>query len=216
MANSEIIGAGQGKTARPAPKKILDVCCGPRGMWFDKHNPAALFLDRRSEVHHLSYPSGNYTETITPDQLGDFTDIQQPDNSFYLVVFDPPHISRIKDNPSDSGRIFKKYGILTGEWKEMLRKGFSECFRVLKPNGILVFKWNDVTNPISEILALTPEKPLFGHKVGKAMNTHWVCFMKQESPVLGEESPAQNTMEICHTAPNSASMQNAQVEMDLL
>jgi molybdenum cofactor biosynthesis enzyme MoaA len=30
------------------------------------------------------------------------------------------------------------------------------------------------------------------------------------------KSPAQNTMEICHTAPNSASMQNAQVEMDLL
>ena len=24
-----------------------------------------------------------------------------------------------------------------------------------------------------------------------------------ESPVLGEESPAQNTKEICHTAPNS-------------
>lgn len=33
--------------------------------------------------------------------------------------------------------------------------------------------------------------------------THWVCFMKlEESPVLGEESPAQNTKEICHTAPN--------------
>jgi len=30
------------------------------------------------------------------------------------------------------------------------------------------------------------------------------------------KSPAQNTMEICHTAPNSASMQNAQVELDLL
>ena len=26
----------------------------------------------------------------------------------------------------------------------------------------------------------------------------------EESPVLGEESPAQNTAEICHTAPNSA------------
>ena len=25
----------------------------------------------------------------------------------------------------------------------------------------------------------------------------------KESPVLGEESPAQNTMEICHTAPNT-------------
>ena len=191
MANSEIIGAGQ-DTARRAPKKILDVCCGPRGMWFDKHNPAALFLDRRNEVHHLSYPSGNYTETIIPDQIGDFTDIKQPDNSFFLVVFDPPHITQEKP----TGRICKKYGILNGDWKEMLRGGFSECFRVLKQNGILIFKWNECRIPIKEILELTLEKPLFGHKVGKAMNTHWVCFMKQESPVLGEGSPAQNTMEI--------------------
>ena len=29
----------------------------------------------------------------------------------------------------------------------------------------------------------------------------------ENSPVLGDESPAQNTMEICHTAPNSASPQ---------
>jgi N6-adenosine-specific RNA methylase IME4 len=29
----------------------------------------------------------------------------------------------------------------------------------------------------------------------------------EESPVMGEESPAQNIMEICHTAPNSAMLQ---------
>jgi hypothetical protein len=29
--------------------------------------------------------------------------------------------------------------------------------------------------------------------------------IREESPVLGEESPAQNTMEICHTAPNNRS-----------
>jgi len=30
---------------------------------------------------------------------------------------------------------------------------------------------------------------------------------RKESPVLCEESPAQNTMEFCHTAPNSAMLQ---------
>ena len=30
-------------------KKVLDVCCGPKGMWFDKKDERALFLDRRSE-----------------------------------------------------------------------------------------------------------------------------------------------------------------------
>ncbi|MDQ3117820.1 MAG: class I SAM-dependent methyltransferase, partial [Verrucomicrobiota bacterium] len=71
-----------------------------------------------------------------------------------------------------------KYGCLNGNWREMLRLGFAECFRVLKPNGTLIFKWADSENPVSEILALTPEKPLFGHKSGKKMGTHWVAFLK--------------------------------------
>ena len=85
-------------------KRVLDVCCGPRGMWFDKTNDRALFLDRRDEVHFLQYPSGNYTERIESDIIGDFTDIKQPDNSFWHVVFDPPHIPQ----KTDSGRICKK------------------------------------------------------------------------------------------------------------
>ena len=60
----------------------------------------------------------------------------------------------------------------------MLKKGFSECFRILKPNGVLIFKWCEVQFPLKKILALTKEKPLFGHKSGKAMKTHWVVFIK--------------------------------------
>jgi SAM-dependent methyltransferase len=157
-------------------KKVLDVCCGPKGMWFDKHDERALYLDRRNEIHHLKYHSGNYTEDISPDIIGDFTDIKQPDNSFPLVVFDPPHITQEKP----TGRICIKYGHLTGDWKDMLKKGFSECFRVLKPDGVLIFKWNECRIPVKEILDLTDEKPLFGHKSGKTMQTHWVCFMKSE------------------------------------
>ncbi len=32
--------------------------------------------------------------------------------------------------------------------------------------------------PVSQILALTPEKPLFGHKSGKQQKTHWIAFLK--------------------------------------
>lgn len=157
-------------------KKVLDVCCGPRGMWYDKTDERALFLDRRNEVHFLEYPSGKYTERIEPDIIGSFTDIKQPDNSFHHIVFDPPHIPQ--ENPS--GRIVIRYGHLSGEWKEMLSQGFKECFRVLRPNGTLIFKWNECRIPIKEILALTDEKPLYGHKSGKTMQTHWICFMKTE------------------------------------
>jgi 23S rRNA G2069 N7-methylase RlmK/C1962 C5-methylase RlmI len=156
-------------------KKVLDVCCGPKGMWFDKHDPRALYLDRRNEIHKNTYASGYKETTIEPDIIGDFTDIKQPDNSFSLVVFDPPHIKRGDKN---KGEIVLRYGKLNGEWREMLKQGFKECFRVLKPNGVLIFKWCEIEIPLKEILELTDEKPLFGHKTKKNLLTHWVCFIK--------------------------------------
>jgi 23S rRNA G2069 N7-methylase RlmK/C1962 C5-methylase RlmI len=122
-----------------------------------------------------TYPCGTKTNIIAPDVVGDFTDIKQPDNTFHLVVFDPPHIDQITES-----QITTKYGSLQGDWREMLRKGFEECFRVLKPNGILIFKWNEVRFPVKEILKLTEKKPLFGHKSGIKMQTHWITFMKDE------------------------------------
>lgn len=156
-------------------KKVLDVCCGTKGMWFDKHDERALYIDRRKEEHKNTYKCGLKSNlVICPDIIGDFTDIKQKDNTFSLVVFDPPHIPQNIPN----GEITKRYGHLSGEWKEMLRKGFLECFRVLKPDGVLIFKWNECRIPVKEILNLTDEKPLFGHKSGKAMQTHWICFIK--------------------------------------
>ena len=154
-------------------KKVLDVCCGPKGMWFDKNDPRTLYLDKRFETHVDTYPCGTKTNVIEPDIVGDFTDIKQPDNTFNLVVFDPPHIAQESES-----QITKKYGALTGDWKSMIRDGFKEWFRVLKPNGVLIFKWNEVRFPVKEILSLTDQKPLFGHKSGKKMQTHWICFMK--------------------------------------
>jgi len=211
MANSEIIGAGQ-DTARRAPKKeyppVLDVCCSARGFWYDKQDLRAVFCDKRKETIVQSTPSGirkngkpykPWEHRVVPDLLSDFTNLPFPKNVFKMVIFDPPH-----GFFSESQFMAKQYGTLKNcDWKNMLRRGFSECFRVLIPFGFLIFKWNETSVVLSEIFKLTDEKPLFGHKTGKANKTHWVCFMKQESPVLGEEVPAQNTVEICHTAPNS-------------
>ena len=154
-------------------KTVLDVCCGPKGMWFNKNDQRALYLDNRRETHIDKYPCGTKTNIIDPDIIGDFTNINQPDNSFYHVVFDPPHIKRNK-----LGQITKKYGNLQDGWQDMIRQGFKECFRVLKPNGTLIFKWNEVQFPVKEVLKLTDKKPLYGHKSGKRMQTHWICFIK--------------------------------------
>lgn len=154
-------------------KIVLDVCCSVKGMWFDKQDQRALFIDKRRETHIDTYPCGTKTNIIDPDIIGDFTDIKQPDNSFWHVVFDPPHIKRNK-----LGEITKRYGMLGDDWKDMISKGFDECFRVLKPNGTLIFKWNEVQFPVKEVLQLTDRKPLYGHKSGKKMQTHWISFIK--------------------------------------
>jgi hypothetical protein len=49
---------------------------------------------------------------------------------------------------------------------------------VLKSGGVLIFKWNEVSIPLKEILALTNQKPVLGHPSGKRMGTHWVLFLK--------------------------------------
>ncbi|HSH14689.1 MAG TPA: hypothetical protein VLD18_01560 [Verrucomicrobiae bacterium] len=90
------------------------------------------------------------------------------------MVFDPPHLVRA----GKKGWQAKKYGKLEGDWKEMLRLGFAECFRVLRPEGTLIFKWNEHDVPVSQILALTPEHPLVGQRCGKTAKTHWLVFMK--------------------------------------
>lgn len=44
--------------------------------------------------------------------------------------------------------------------------------------GTLIFKWNENDVPVSQILALTPERPLFGNRCGKNAKSHWVVFLK--------------------------------------
>jgi SAM-dependent methyltransferase len=141
--------------------------------WFDKQHPETLYLDRRTLPPTLM--SNGATLTIAPDAVMDFRKLELPDGSFSLVVFDPPHVL----NAGNKSFLAKKYGYLHRDtWSDDLRRGFAECFRVLKRDGVLVFKWNEMHIPLKEILALTPMKPLFGNRGGKAAKTHWVVFMK--------------------------------------
>ena len=151
-------------------KPILDVCCGGKMFYFDKQDPRVLFCDIRKIKTKLC--DGRDFE-VYPEIQCDFTNLPFEDNSFYQVVFDPPHL---QGNSKGYQKI--KYGFLDSDWKEIITKGFKECFRVLKPNGTLIFKWNETDIKVSEILKLTPELPVFGHKSGKASKTHWICFFK--------------------------------------
>lgn len=152
-------------------KIILDACCGSKMFWFDKENPNVVFADIRQEEHTLC--DGRKLE-ITPDVVMDFTDMPFPDNSFKLVVFDPPHLRKL----GETSWMAKKYGVLPLDWEPVMKRGFDECMRVLEPNGVLVFKWNECQIPVSKILKIIGVQPLLGHKSGKLSQTHWLLFMK--------------------------------------
>lgn len=159
---------------------ILDACCGSRAFWFNRTDSRAIFVDIRKESFELKdVSSGRRFRTlhIVPDVIADFTAQPFQDNTFALVVFDPPHLLY----GGETGWMVKKYGKLRGDWVKMLREGFKECFRVLRPAGALIFKWAETDIPLSHILTLTNEKPLFGHRTGKQAKTHWVSFIKPPS-----------------------------------
>lgn len=99
------------------------------------------------------------------------------------MVFDPPHLTSV----NETAWLAKKYGKLYDGWPQMLRSGFRECMRVLKPDGVLIFKWNEFDIPADQVWDAIGEKPLFGHHSGKKSKTFWACFMKLECAV-GEQT----------------------------
>ena len=152
---------------------ILDPASSMRSFYFDKKDERVVFGDIREKETHLL--TNNQTIHIEPDEVMDFRAIPYPDETYQCVVFDPPHLL----NLSEKSWMRKKYGVLDKEtWKDDLTKGFAECFRVLKTNGTLIFKWNETSIPLKEILELTDQKPVLGHPSGKRMGTHWVLFIK--------------------------------------
>lgn len=159
-------------------KKILDVTCGSRTIWFNKNHPNAIYCDKRDEALTGIWKStsglSERTCYVHPDIQCDFTCLPFDDNSFSLVVFDPPHLIRAGDN----SWMVKKYGKLDQGWEQTIQEGFMECMRVLKPDGVLIFKWSETQIPADKLWRAIGRKPLFGHHSGKKSKTFWGCFMK--------------------------------------
>ena len=155
-------------------KPILDPCCGSKMFYMDKNDNRVDFCDiRRIETKLCD----GRCLLVDPDIIADVTHLPQKNERYYLVVFDPPHLNTI----GETSWMGKKYGRLPKDWQSFMNKAFSECWRVLKPNGTLIFKWNDSDIPLSEILKCTNLKPLLANKRPKQTKTHWIVFFKSES-----------------------------------
>lgn len=152
-------------------ERVLDPCSGSRMMWFDRQHPDVIYGDKRHEQHTLC---DGRTLRIEPDAVMDFRALPFADETFRLVAFDPPHLK----HAGPKSWLRAKYGVLGENWRDDLRQGFAECFRVLASDGVLVFKWAEDQVKIREVLTLTPVQPLFGHPTGRKGLTHWMVFMK--------------------------------------
>jgi SAM-dependent methyltransferase len=114
---------------------------------------------------------------VCPDEIGDFRNMPYPDNSFNLVVFDPPHLKTL----GEKSWMRKKYGCLDKQnWKQDLALGFNECWRCLRPGGTLIFKWNETEIKIKEVLSCFFVSPLFGQTTTINLKTHWMVFYKPQ------------------------------------
>lgn len=152
--------------------KILDACCGGKMFWFDRENPDTTFMDMRDFDTILC---DGRSFSVHPDVVGDFRNMPFDNETFDLVVFDPPHLK----NVGEKSYIATKYGKLDRDtWQEDLRKGFDECWRVLRFGGTLIFKWNERQIKTSEVLKCFSHPPLFGNRSGKSWHTHWLVFCK--------------------------------------
>jgi hypothetical protein len=155
-------------------KIILDPCCGSRMMYFDKQSPYVLYCDCRTV--DIAYPdSTGRIAHLHPDMEHDFRHMPFPDESFYHVVFDPPHLTR----NSKKSRMALIYGSLPRYgWEQIIHDGFYECWRVLKTYGTLIFKWSEADIPVRKVIKAIGREPLYGNRSGKTSKTHWLCFIK--------------------------------------
>jgi 23S rRNA G2069 N7-methylase RlmK/C1962 C5-methylase RlmI len=114
---------------------------------------------------------------VHPDVVAEWQHTPFKDGTFDMVVFDPPQI--IRSEKAKLSGMAVKYGIFYPDtWRQILREGMAELFRVLKSEGIFILKWSDSTVKVDEVLKLAPYKPMFGTRTGQSNNTHWICFIK--------------------------------------
>lgn len=143
---------------------------------------------------------------IDPDKLGCITKIPWPDNTFSMVLFDPPH-----DKWGKSSFMRVLYGSWNNEmFVHKVGPANQEFYRVLKPGGFLFVKIQDNKQRDKQLVELLSnfklllkihQAPLSGRTKNK---TYWMLFVRRKTilprikveNVVDESIKSESTVEI--------------------
>ena len=88
--------------------KILDMCCGSKMFWYEKHEPHTTYMDIRKATYTAKDRGKVRKIEVNPDIQADWKNIPFDDATFDLIVFDPPHLM----HAGKRSWLAKKYGVL--------------------------------------------------------------------------------------------------------
>ena len=136
-------------------------------MWIQKKYPDTIYFDLRPEVK--------------PDVIGDIRHAPFADETFDLIIFDPPfRSSGVNTKWKDIYGIFDTADILN-----LIIEGLPEMKRILKKDGILNMKWSPHSISLKRVLALIPAglTVLLGQQTAfrtkHASSTYWFTIIKE-------------------------------------
>lgn len=170
---------------------ILDATAGNRTMWLVKQSKYIIYIDMERKLKNKP--------TIFADNM------QTPflDKAFDTIFYDPPHKWGGKDEP------YPMYPSEVKKWKQahepfaftyygwdkyktriaLIRHIFfaaREFYRILKDDGLLWFKWNEVGIPLDRVLACFSDwiemLRLYISDPSHTASQHqtfWLCFQKK-------------------------------------
>jgi len=185
---------------------ILDATAGNRTMWQYKNSPDIIHMDMDRELQ------------VKPDILADNTNTPFLDKTFTDIFYDPPHtwgggISFFSfRNAKEREKVFPHvtgvptyYGWDKYKTKDALinhiNKASKEFYRILKDDGILWIKWNEMSMPLKTIKTIFHQWIILmelyindpSHTAGQAQ-TFWVCMCKEKG-----EYKQQTLLSLCPT-----------------
>jgi len=170
---------------------ILDATAGNRTMWKKKDSDNIVYIDQGTRLQ------------VPPDVICDHTKAPFRDGVFDTIFFDPPHRWAWEgsyfsfQNVEDAAEIWgEKSGVITyygwdiyktrGDLIRYLYKANLELCRLLKDDGLLWLKWNELEINLMQILSLFDkwdmliEFPVSDPRQRKKdVQTFWCCLEKR-------------------------------------